>query len=253
MNKGSLFENVTLVSLSGTIGAGKSVAIARLRESGYVQQELGDDVDVVLVREPSEKWRKHGWTPAFYKAPKDRALAFQFLIFTTHVRAVEKAILDAREAQKELGDAASPRPIVCIVERCMWDQLLFWKVQGSDPMDDDAYMQVWKRWDELLPPVSIIFFFKTTNLQTTMERVVERGIEEEKDMSIEYQTALFEKHTSWYPEGGYTHIEYKDGKHLRVVSSVKCVHVNTDSPYRDKDEALRGLARTLAQHLKAIV
>jgi hypothetical protein len=121
-------------------------------------------------------------------------------------------------------------------------------------MDDDAYMQVWRRWDELLPRVSIVFFCKTADLQTTLDRVKSRGIEEEQDMDIDYQIKLYEKHEAWYPASGTTNIQYRDGKRIKKEASVKCVHISTDGPYHAPagvgQAALKELAETLVEHLK---
>jgi deoxyadenosine/deoxycytidine kinase len=279
MSRGSPFwDNVVIVSISGIIGAGKSTAITLLDENqDLVLKYLGSpNTCLCFVKEPSKKWRKHGWTNQFYADPQKMALAFQFLVFTTHVKAVEKAIRKKREEHKQKGTHIER--IICIVERCMWDQLLFWKIQGrntgsdygsdygsdSDPdleegspphsssMEDDAYMQVWNRWNDFLPPVSKIFFCKTSDLNKTMERVKLRAsmIEEEKEgVSLEYQQLLYNKHCEWYTEGK-TSITYMDGKHKRIESSIDCVHLNTDLPFHTDGDALRELACELAEELR---
>lgn len=252
MERGSLFENVILVSISGIIGAGKSVLIEELSKNPqYISDHLGPNVHVCLVKEPSRKWRKHGWTQEFYNNVQKRALPFQLLVFTTHVDAVRKAI---RKKKEELGNplgSSSPK-IVCIVERSMWDQLLFWKVQGADWMEDDAYMNTWCKWMEFLPPISKIFFCKTSDMAKTMERVALRAsmIEEEKEgVSLEYQMLLYEKHCEWYPEGK-SNITWTHGKHCYAERGVDCVHMNTDLPYHEDEAVLKELAYELAEELK---
>lgn len=278
MSRGSLlWDNVVLVSISGIIGAGKSTAITLLEENqDLVLKYLGSqNVSLCFVKEPSNKWRKHGWTTQFYADPKRMALAFQFLVFTTHVKAVEKAISRKREEEKRRG--APVGRIICIVERCMWDQLLFWKIQTErddyvgetsnvetphvetphveTTMEDDAYMQVWNRWNDFLPPISKIFFCKTSDLNKTMERVKLRAsmIEEEKEgVSLEYQKILYEKHCEWYTEGK-TNITYTDGKHKRVKHTIDCVHLNTDLPFHTDGDALKELACELAEELREYI
>lgn len=262
MSRGSpLFDNVTLVSISGIIGVGKSTAITLLEENPeMILKELysppkggNTTVHLCFVKEPSKKWRKHGWTKRFYANPIERALSFQLLIFTTHVDAVRKAVAKKKLEIEKLP--ASKAHILCIVERSMWDQLLFWKIQGSDPMDDDAYMRTWRKWNEFLPPISKIFFCKTSDLNATMQRVQLRAslIEEEKDgVSIEYQTLLYEKHCEWYTEGT-TNISYQDGKYARTEKSIKCVHLNTDLPYHEDEGVLQELGKKLAEELNEFI
>jgi deoxyadenosine/deoxycytidine kinase len=258
MSRGSLFKNVTLVSISGIIGAGKSMLIKTLSERPELileHIESKDSINLCFVKEPSPKWRKHGWTQRFYANPKEKALAFQLLVFTTHVKAVEKAIRKKREEVGSPKGSQKDSPIICIVERSMWDQLLFWKIQGVDSMEDDAYMQVWSRWNEFLPPVSKIFFCKTSDLSKTMERVALRAsmIEEEKEgVSLEYQTLLYEKHCEWYTDGK-TNIVWTHGKYTSVEKGVNCVHLSTDMPYHEDEAALKELAYELAEELKEYV
>jgi deoxyadenosine/deoxycytidine kinase len=294
MLKGSLpfnWENVVLVSLSGIPGVGKSTAVKLLKESTYLQDALfadnpfkRDTTHVIYVKEPSDLWREQGWTTKFYFDPERRALAFQFLIFTTHTEAVQRSLSKKRDeiTRKEGTFDANKHRIICIVERCMWDQLLFWKVQGVDSMDDDAYMRVWNMWRAFLPDVSKIFFCKTTDIQSTMERVkrrdrreelaysaplipfeIEAGSkgdgsvgfiitdEEQKEeskggLTLEYQTKLYNKHCEWYTEKT-TSIPEANG------TNPKCVHLNADMPYHDQPEELKRLATLLADELKEYI
>lgn len=251
----SLFENVTLVCISGIIGVGKSTAIRLLQENpNLILQHLDsskseDSVSLCFVKEPSELWRQRQWTTRFYENPQKRALAFQLLVFTTHVAAVRETVEAAKRLQPH------PQKIICIIERSMWDQLLFWKVQGVDSMEDDAYMQTWTLWNEFLPPVSKIFFCKTSNLSATMARVQLRAsmIEEEKEgVSLEYQTLLYEKHCEWYTEGK-TNISWTQEGKTYTEKGIDCVHLNTDLPYHEDEDVLKELACELAEELKEYI
>lgn len=251
-----LFDGVTLVSISGIIGAGKSMLVKALEENPHIiLDHLDSSTHICFVKEPSPKWRKHGWTQRFYADTKGKALAFQLLVFTTHVDAVRKAVQKKKkEIESKTGspfDAKKER-IICIVERSMWDQLLFWKIQGVDSMEDDAYMATWCKWNEFLPPISKLFFCKTSDLTKTMERVQLRAsmIEEEKDgVTLEYQTLLYTKHCEWYPEGK-SNIVWTHGKYTFRENGVDCVHLSTDLPYHEDEAVLKELACELAEELK---
>ena len=248
MGPPDLFDGVTLVSISGIIGTGKSMLVKSLEENPrLILDHLHSSTHLCFVKEPSRKWRKHGWTQRFYGDTKGKALSFQLLVFTTHVDAVRKAV---EKKKKELGK--KKERIICIVERSMWDQLLFWKIQGVDSMEDDAYMATWCKWNEFLPPISKIFFCKTSDLTKTMERVQLRAsmIEEEKDgVTLEYQTVLYEKHCEWYPEGK-SKIVWTHGKYTYRENGVDCVHLSTDLPYHEDEAVLKELAYELAEELK---
>lgn len=249
------FKNVVLVSLSGIPGVGKSTAVSLLKKSKLLEDVLftgehstkRETTHIVYVKEPSDLWRARGWTSRFYSDPEKRALAFQFLIFTTHTEAVQKRI-------KKSSYNAEGHKIICIVERCMWDQLLFWKVQGVDPMDDDAYMRVWSMWRAFLPDVSKIFFCKTSDIQSTMERVKRRDRKEEftqsdaqnTGLTLEYQTKLYKKHCEWYTEGTASIPEARG-------SNPKCAHLNMDMPYHNQPEELKRLAIMLADNLREYI
>lgn len=253
----NLFDGVILVSISGIIGAGKSVLVNMLKENPELISDhlvSSRTIHYCLVKEPSAKWRKRGWTQRFYANKKEKALSFQLLVFTTHVDAVRKAV---ERKKREIGSFDSTKHVmICIVERCMWDQLLFWKIQDMDSMDDDAYMETWSKWNDFLPPVSKIFFCKTTHLDKTMERVALRAsmIEEEKEgVSLEYQTLLYEKHCEWYPDTGKTNISWTHGKHAYAERSLDCVHLNTDLPYHEDEAVFKELACEIAEELKVYI
>jgi deoxyadenosine/deoxycytidine kinase len=193
------WSNVYLCALSGGIAVGKSTLLkmaedrlrSKLAAQGYV---------LVVVQEPVDVWRQKGWLQTFYADPKNNALAFQILVYKTHVRVVQEALLK----YKDTPDIK----VVCLVERSMWDQLLFWKLQvdlGREKggMDDTAYMEDWSLWMQCLPPVKRIFYCRMSTLEETLKRVWLRARPEEgggdaKDTDILYHDALREKHELWY-------------------------------------------------------
>lgn len=284
MLQGSLsFENVVLVSLSGIPGVGKSTAVALLKESNVLQQLLDPLEKSAIVRlreEPSALWRQRQWTTRFYANPKERALSFQNIVFITHVEAVRETVREAQDYLRRRYGSPFARRILLVVERCMWDQLLFWKVQGSDDMDDDAYMMVWREWNAFVPRVQKILFFETSDIEQTMARVRRRNLREELSKSVspsttessggdekqedqnsqkqggltlEYQTTLYNKHCAWYSDSGYTRIEYTEHGALKKEHTIECARLNVDMPYHDQPEALQRLAETLAAELKQYI
>lgn len=233
-----MFKNVHVFAISGIPGVGKSVIIERLKASTTFQDALGQDVVICFVKEPSDLWHERGWLAQFYANPKKCAFAFQNIVYDTHVDAVRETINETRE---RVGDDV---PIICITERCMFDQLLFWKVQPAEPIEDDAYCGLWNKWKMLIPPVDKIFFFQTTDIATVMERVKTRARpEEEKGLNLAYQTLLLNKHREWYTTP-LTSVPGSD--------PVECVHINLDAPISDAS-AFEAIALRMAAEIQATI
>lgn len=273
---------VTTVALSGIPGTGKSTALRELERTRALKRALeehGSSFDEVrFVPEQVVLWRKNGWLKTFYDNPGECALAFQLLVFSSYVDAVQEALDDAK---KDAMDAyvsrrsifigappPSPPTILLVVDRCMYCQLLFWRVQcdrgRNAPLDDAAYMSMWRKWERMIPPVSLIFFCSTPDIQQTMARVQRRAhleelgvtlkssmgpthdhpvtiIEEAGGLTLSYQEELLRKHKEWFtaprawvPEEG-------------PPEGIPCVHIDTMLPYHQEEDALRVLADVMAR------
>ena len=271
------YDNVYVFSFSGTPGVGKSTAVTGLDETDFLQEELEalyscdekKELVVLTVHEPSALWRDKGYLQAFYEDPKKNALAFQMIVFDTHVDAVQAAIYPYKD-RKDVT-------LVVLVERSMWDQLLFWKLQidlkrnKDDILDDAAYMGIWNKWNLYLPPVRKIFYCKTSHIQKTMKRIQNRARREEMGisqsgqsipndllpqpqaagggeepiiesvggLSLTYMTALREKHDAWYTEP-HAQLQTSSSQHIL------CKHIDMDLPYHNDVMHLRELAKLLA-------
>lgn len=234
-SKGS-WDDVTVCSVSGIIGVGKSTALRRLNESGYLQQP---DVHVCIMLEPTDLWQQHGWLESFYQDPVKRALSFQLIVFHTHVQCLQQTIDQAR------SDAPG-KHILCLIERCMYDQLLFWKAQCADSMEDDAYMLIWRQWRHFIPPTKMIFHWTTNNLRVVMQRITDRARLEEKDggVSTEYQQLLMAKHNHWY-SGAESRIPEQE-------EAIPCVQIDASIPYHNDELALAQLANLITTKIKGV-
>lgn len=257
-----------MYAVSGTIGAGKSTALKMCAETPHLLEELNvrDDNNrhLVIVQEPVDVWRDQNWLQRYYAEPKKLALPFQFLVFCTHVKKVQ----DALSPWKDDSDAV----VFCLVERSMWDQLLFWKLQmelsGLDSMFDEAYMHVWNMWMQFLPPIDHIFYFATSTLDKTLERVWKRGRREElgvkkscddlpthttlgtlptnwkkaPGIDYTYHAALWQKHEDWY-NNGQSSIH---GNDFRPACLPPITRFNMDAAIHLDDQLFRGFAAHLA-------
>jgi deoxyadenosine/deoxycytidine kinase len=260
-------RSVHLVGVSGIIGVGKSTAMRKLEDSGYLQSELSGvlrsngapQVTVEFVLEPVDEWVKQGYLAAFMDDPDTNALAFQMIVFNTHVAAVQRVL------SKHYGTTDSTTLIV-VVERTMFDQMLFWKTQEDmgrksfTKLSDVAYSMIWNLRDQCIPRAALIFFLHTTTLEQTMERMrsrardaetsgdINNGPQEDEDeeegggVTVAYQSKLLKKHRAWFTTPMAFPPECREG-------GIPCEHVNVDKPYHTSEEHLLTFANALANSI----
>lgn len=274
MQEGRVF----IVDIAGIPGSGKSTICKRLKRKAFIQKHLyflhGQKQTsmplVKFVKEPVNVYRERGYLQKYYGNPDQYALPFQLLVFDIFVDTLEARITSAK---KKL--LTPQQDIVLIIERgTMFDQLIFWKLQvdlgkaSADPMCDDAYMGIWKKWTRFVPSPLIIFFFQTKDIQTTMQRVKQRARVEElgqsfsdgellkssvegeitnvNGLTLEYQKALLAKHREWFTEPVASPPFAKEG-------GIPCVHVNVDEAFHTDDVVLEKLAKEMAERIFVLI
>lgn len=273
------FPNVILVGVAGIIGVGKSTTLKRLKEKHFLEQQimqrkktLRQPVQIVWMLEPSDMWRDLGWLQEFYKDPDANAFWFQFGVFDTHVDALRNAMIDRKGGHT----------LIVIVERTMYCQRLFWDVQydlkRAKKQQNEVYVRMWSKWNWFVPEPRLIFFLKTSSLDVAMNRVEKRAREgetplhkkksvERKELKLswtpeegelsasppksggvtrEYQQLLLDKHEKWYTQP----IARPPGCGKR---GIRCVHLETDQPFHEDDDALMELATSMAAHLVSLL
>lgn len=271
-------NRVFLFGFSAIIGTGKTSAMKRLEKEQTLQRVLKDAYHltpyIVFVLEPEDMWVEKAsgdinWLHEFYADRNLNAHPFQLIVFDTHVTVVQSAIdLAQKNAQKG-------QDICIVVERTMYDQLLFWKQQVDDkllttgPIFDASYMRMWRRWLTMIPPVSGIFFLKTDNLQQVMQRLRKReegkktanmdksvfylsgdGIEEEINeaggIPLAYQQALLKRHEEWFTTP-FAHPPEAPS------DGIRCVHLNANANYHTEDAQLEILAGEMAKMVAEVL
>lgn len=179
-------SNVRLFAFSGVIGAGKTTLLKLLKEHFKHQS----NIEVLL--EPVNLWRRKGWLQKFYTNPKRYALPFQILVYKTHIEMIQKCLKRHKDTAEEL---------IILVERSMYDQLLFWTLQEMDSMEDEAYRMDWSLWMHFTPPVERIFYCRMPYFHQTLGRISERGRPEEV-IDDDYHLRLHTMHEEWYGQEG---------------------------------------------------
>jgi deoxyadenosine/deoxycytidine kinase len=266
-------DGVYLFAVSGIIGTGKSTILKRLSQSGLLQ-EVVPGARVVIVQEPIKLWREMGWFQQFCSNQSLYAAPFQSIVFCTHVDAVERCIEENK---------TNNIPLVILAERSMYDQLLFWTQQRdmkhstTDDMFDTAYMMMWHLRHRFIPPVSGIFFFRTSNIEKTLERVKQRARAEELNASFSssedpnslrsssinldtvssedeeqskrdrefrvYEEQLLALHEAWFTQPlAFPPHAPEEG--------IPCMHVNADAPYHVNDGTVKELAQGMGAFIR---
>lgn len=233
------------VAFSGVPGVGKTTLLKRLQETRMLNPLLEDICNVGYVFEASDLWRTKGWLQTYYADPDNNAFRFQLQAFVSHVNQVRA------EAKKTY--ARSDLPTVLFMERSMYDQLLFWQMQihmgyksALDKDNQELYMEIWTKWFNLIPPVELVFFCDTHNVQQSMKRIYNRegGTTDDAGtvqcaggIKLDYQTKLHDLHLKTYTSPV-----------ARITDSfqVYCEHLSTDVAYNTDDEALASIAISIA-------
>ncbi len=216
---------IKVVVVSGIIGVGKTTLLKLLDNkimNGYVTK---------VVYEPVQDWKDKGWLEAFYEKPKEKAFVFQMGVYDSAIKNVEKTIRELPENQKTL----------LFIERYIYDQLLFWKVNldmgRGTCMDDEIYMSFWRRWKDYIPkPDAYILLYSSE----TQQRILSRGREAELKASQDdsegfllYQMKLFAKHLEFFKEG-----EGACPPECPKEDAFPCLYLNTSEfPYHKDEKA----------------
>jgi deoxyadenosine/deoxycytidine kinase len=235
--------NIFMVSFSGVPGVGKTSVMRKLQATKTLERAIikrsgiaSGDVIVRYVYEPSDVWESRGWLQQFYQDPVKNAFAFQLGVFDTHVDAV---VNTTRKVD-------STKTLVLIVERSMYDQLLFWEVNKKlanvDTMVDEVYQNMWKKWKVIpgYPKLSLIIFLNTPDIQDTLDRVNQRNRDGERNgITRHYQQALLDMHLEWFKDPVARPKHAPDG-------GITCMHVDAGKPYHVDDDHAQELIDEIA-------
>ena len=293
-------RNIHLVGVSGNIGVGKTTLIKRLKKYGVLQRSLDGilqanghknaQVVVEFMLEPVDLWIERGYLGAFMEDPDTNGLAFQLIVFNTHVEAVQR-ILAKYYDQPDTT-------LILVVERTMFDQMLFWKTQGDmqrkcfTQLADTSYDMIWKLRDAFIPRVSLILLLSPKSLDSAMARIKRRARGEETPVEVRKDNLPKTIKMSWDPTEGdldstgaespsppplasseekessgvtMEYLQALDTKHRAWFTEplafppdcreegIPCTHLSTDVPYHESEEALKQFATTMAATIYARV
>lgn len=257
-------EDPIIVTVAGLIGAGKSTLLRKLQATGAIQ--LGESYQVAIVLEPTDVWEAEGDLAAFYINQEDNALAFQMIVFDTHIEANEK-VIKAHAAESKTR--VSKKRLIIISERGIFDQMLFWMKQTesnlrcTQPIHRRCYQRIWQRFRHFIPEPKGIIYLKT-DVDVAMERMENREREKMKDsmpqlvvvneeanavakMDMQlYQKRLKEMHDEWFTTP-MANPPY-------ASSPISCLHIFvSDQPYHVHDGSLYQVAQQMTDFIKTLL
>lgn len=157
---------ISIVSIEGNIGAGKSTFLEELKIM------FKDNKNVVFLDEPVETWEsvkdKYGVSmlQKFYSNPMKYSFAFQMMAYVSRLSTLKKAINELEGDEKK----------VIITERSIYtDKCVFAKMLFDEGMMEDVEYQIYTKWfDEFsIKQLDSVIMLKT-DPEKSYERVISR-------------------------------------------------------------------------------
>ena len=173
------------IVLDGVISAGKTTLI------GMLEEKLNRDgaLKVKAIFEPVDLWNTTGALQYFYDDVPARAYEFQTYTYITRIARVINDL------------AANPDADVYLLERSIWtDRHIFMALlkEHIGALRSTMYDQWCDLWSYIMPMRVDKWVFLNTSLEESLRRIKVRNREAESGVSVEYQTALYNKHVEFY-------------------------------------------------------
>lgn len=167
-------EPSELLSLEGTIGAGKSLQFKKLKET------YGHVPDVLFLEEPVDLWVANGLLQAFYHKTISPAV-FQFSVLMSLVG--------------PLISALRKKPRLIISERSPYSNYATFGQVNIHGSEQAAFSFTYSEIIKALPDVRVSMVLLGVRVDTAVERILARGRASEQSMPRAYLEALHEKHS----------------------------------------------------------
>jgi deoxyguanosine kinase len=174
------------IVIDGVISAGKTTLIRLVEEK--LNRE-NPSIRVQAIYEPVDIWNTTGALQYFYDDVPARAYEFQTYTYITRIARI-------------IDDIANKPPAdVYLLERSIWtDRFIFMELLREHV--GDLRMAMYAQWCELwayIMPMRVDkWVFLDTSLEESLRRIKVRNREAESGVSVEYQTALYNKHIEFY-------------------------------------------------------
>jgi deoxyadenosine/deoxycytidine kinase len=182
---------IDVISIEGNIGAGKSTFIEIIRNKFYKNKKA------VIVPEPVELWKNikdesgDNILNKFYADIPRWSYSFQNMAYITRIMKLEESIKQHSTEKVIFQD----RSIEC-------DKNVFEKMLYDDKLIVEIEHQLYKLWNTFYENyvrknIRNKTIYLRCSSKTALERIIKRGREEEKNISIEYLEKLKRYHDEW--------------------------------------------------------
>jgi len=200
---------IHVISIEGNIGAGKSTFIEIIRNRFYKEKQA------VIVPEPVELWKNikdengENILNKFYGDISRWSYSFQNMAYITRIMKLEQSIRENPNEKVIFQD----RSIEC-------DKNVFEKMLYDDKLIVEIEHQLYKLWNKFYEEymrknIRNKTIYLRCSSKTALDRIIKRGREEEKNISIEYLEKLKRYHDEWL-------INDKEDKEEKEVLIIDC-------------------------------
>lgn len=178
-------NNITIVSIEGNIGSGKSTLMANLKK--YYEMNADDQTNILFLKEPVDEWEQivdeNGVTmlEKFYANQEKYSFPFQMMAYISRLNIL-------RNLLKTIHQKSSVKTII-ITERSLYtDKLVFAKMLYDSKKIEHINYQIYLKWFETFSeefPVHKIVYVKT-DAEVCHSRIVKRSREGETNIELDY-------------------------------------------------------------------
>lgn len=236
-------KKVTIVSIEGNIGSGKSSLLKKLQK--YLEEyKLNEKIKYVFVPEPVDIWEKMGILSKFYTDQKRWTFTFQIFVYITRITKIYDAV------QKNIKDLKEDEKLVVVGERSILaDKDIFMKTsvenKNADAKEDEVYNYIYEKWNEIieakeLMPQGLIFI--NTEPEICQTRIDQRKRKSEFDENkalifLNYLKQLDQKHHLW--------IQECEKNHFPVLVLTNNIDENQEKLYQEEIQTVMEFIKKL--------
>jgi len=176
-------HNITIVSIEGNIGSGKSTLMANLKK--YYEMNAEDKTNILFLKEPVDEWEQivdeNGVTmlEKFYANQEKYSFPFQMMAYISRLNILRNLLKTINPDKKT----------IIITERSLYtDKLVFAKMLYDEKKIEHINYQIYLKWFETFSvefPVHKIVYVKTDHV-VCHSRIVKRSREGETNIELDY-------------------------------------------------------------------
>jgi len=177
-----------IISLEGSIGAGKTTFLKQVEQAGYH-----------VLYEPVDKWNSDmidgsSMFELYYKDKTRYGFPFQMYVLQSRVQHLLETIRDL------------PENAVLVTERCpLTDCKIFAEMMHAEGFINDYSFRVYTKWYEftraILPPIVGVAYLRVSP-DVCVQRILKRNRSGEALIDLNYLKTLHTKHEDWLMKPG---------------------------------------------------